>query len=252
MDTIIPKMPEEYKGVETKKTSYTKNTPRKWTSEEVEWCLKLKERGFTNKEIATSIGREEVSTSIKLKRVTKKDDTYNKKHLEDKYATNKEYYEFIKPKSLLDVYCGVKKYWSSNYNIKVTTNDVDKNIDSDYNLDSLKLLCKMYYEGNKFDVVDLDPFGSAYDCFDLAIKMAKRGIVITLGEMGHKRFKRFDFVDRYYGINNMDDFTSDNIIEEIKKIGLKNKKLLKVFSKKDWQGISRVWFYIEQFKVIEK
>ena len=62
----------------------------------------------------------------------------------------------------------------------------------------------------KFDLIDLDPFGSAYDCFDLAIKMAKKGLCITLGELGHKRWKRLDFVSSHYGIDNIDNLTLSN------------------------------------------
>ena len=100
----------------------------------------------------------------------------------------------------------------------------------------------------KYDMIDLDPFGSAYDCFDLAIKMAKKGLCITLGEMGHKRWKRLDFVKWRYGINSLDDFTSDIIIKKIQEIGIRNKKILKVFAKRDWQNISRVWFVIKPYK----
>lgn len=252
MERIIPKMPKEYYGEKLKKNEYIVNTPRKWTEEEVKWCLDLRDKGFTAKEIAESVGRELTSVSIKLKRLTKKNDTYNKAHIIDKYDTNKEFFEEFKFKSILDVYCGVKSHWKNNYDVKVETNDIDGNIIADNHMDSLKLLCKMYLDNKKFDLIDLDPFGSAYDCFDLAIKMAKKGLIITLGEMGHKRFKRLDFVRRMYGIDKLEDFTSDRIIEEIQKIGLKNKKVLKVYKKKDWQGIARVWFTIEQYKITEQ
>ena len=100
----------------------------------------------------------------------------------------------------------------------------------------------------KYDLIDLDPFGSAYDCSDLAIKMARKGLYVTLGEMGHKRWKRLDYVKTRYGINNLDDFTSDNLIKKIQEIGIQNKKKLNVFACKDWQNISRVWFVIEPYK----
>lgn len=109
-------------------------------------------------------------------------------------------------------------------------------------------LCKLYSENKKYDFIDLDPFGSCYDCFDLAIKMATNGIAITLGEMGHKRWKRLDFVSKRYGIYNLEDFTSDNLIQKIQQIGIQNKKSLNVFAKRDWQNISRVWFTIDEYK----
>ena len=48
----------------------------------------------------------------------------------------------------------------------------------DYNkvsmLDFSKNIINMSSLNKKFDVVDLDPFGSAFDCFDLAIKIASK------------------------------------------------------------------------------
>lgn len=249
----VPEIPNELVGQFNKGNEYVNSTPRKWTKGEIEWCLKLKEQGYTTKEIAISTGRTEVSVSIKLKRLSKKDDTYNKKHLDEKYKTNDEYIEILKPNSILDVYCGAKKYYNKYLPlIEVTTNDSNKEIESDYTLEALELLCLMYCQKKKFDLIDLDPFGSSAHCLELAIQMAKKGLVVTIGEMGHKRFKRLDFVRRFYGINTLEDFTSDNIIEEIKSIGRKYKKELVVYKKCDWNGISRVWFTIEQIKITEQ
>ena len=249
---MIPKMPEEYKGKELKKTQYVKNNPRKWTNEEIEWCMDLKNKGYTIKEIAKSIDREEISTSIKLKRLSKKDNTYNKGHIIEKYKTNEEYYKYIKPKTILDVFCGEKRFWNNIHNGIVLTNDKDTNIEADYHLDALKFLCKMFYESNKFDIVDLDPYGSCANCLELAIQLAQKGIIITIGEMGHKRFKRLDYVKRFYNIDNLEDFTSDTIIDNIISIGRKYKKELVVYKKCDWKGISRVWFIIKEMKITEQ
>lgn len=158
----------------------------------------------------------------------------------------------MKPKKILDVYCGKKSYWRTNTTSKVVTNDKDIEIVADYHMDALKFLCLQYIENNKYDLIDLDPFGSTYECLDLAIKMSKKGLIVTLGEMGHKRFKRLDFVRRMYGIETLEDFTTETIIKEIQKIGLKNKKILKIHTLKEWQGISRVWFTIEEYKVVEQ
>lgn len=248
----VPIMPKEFIGEEMRKTEYVTNTPRKWTEEEINWCLKLKEEGFSNKEIAESVSREYTSVNIKMKRLTKRDNTYNKEHILEKYNSNKEFYDFLKPKTILDVYCGENSYWKKLHGKGVISNDKDKNIEADYNLDSLKLLCKLYYEGAKFDMVDLDPYGSAANCLELAIQMAKKGLIVTLGEMGHKRFKRLDYVRRFYNINTLDDFTSDKLINEIIKTGKKYKKDLIVYKKCDWKGISRVWFKIENIKITEQ
>ena len=42
---------------------------------------------------------------------------------------------------------------------------------------------------NKFDIVDLDPFGSAFNCFDLAIQTAQKGLIITTT----KKYRIFNY-----------------------------------------------------------
>ena len=151
--------------------------------------------------------------------------------------------------SVLDVFAGAKSAYETYGLKKLVTNDVEISFPTDYNYDALTFCCMQYAIGNKYDLVDLDPFGSAYDCFDLAIKMSKKGLIITLGELGHKRFKRLDFVRRYYGIETLEDFTTDNLVNHIIKIGERNKKKLIPIYVKDWRNIARVYFKIEQLKI---
>lgn len=245
----IPVMPDEFKGKINHGCGYTKSEPRTWTDEEIDWVRSLSSKGYSAKEIAESVGRTSTSVSIKLKRLGKKNNTYNKKHVDEKYAINNEFLEELKPSDVLDVFCGQKNFYKNYDGI---SNDIDTNIDCEYHMDAIKLCCKLYAAGEKFDLVDLDPFGSAYDCFDLAIKMAKKGLVITLGELGHKRWKRLDYVSRYYDINSIEEFTIENLIAHIQKIGLRNKKQLTVFKYKEWQNIGRVWFKIEPVKITEQ
>ena len=240
-------MPDEYKGEFTTNGGYTKTTPRRWTSMEIAWVKNLMEDGFSVKDIAKSIGRSDVSTQIKIKRIGKSSGTYNVEHIDDKYQTNDLFIKHIQPKSVLDVYAGQKSVYDGICD--VTSNDKREDFHTTYHLDSLDCCCLMKYQGNKFDIVDLDPFGSAYDCFDLAIKMAQKGLVITFGELGHKRWKRLDYVSRYYNINSLEDFTLDALISHVQEIGFKNKKVLKVFAKREWRNIGRVWFEIEPYKI---
>jgi len=250
----VPKMPNKYKGKEYGKvdTKQNKKKPhRLWTDEELEWCKQLRKDGYTNKEIAQSVDRTKVSVRIKLKRELKKNGNYNAPHKAKKYNANAIFMEYIKPNSVLDLY-SADSYYSRFDGIDLTTNDINDNFDTDYNLDAHKLICKLYYEDKKYDLIDLDPFGSAFDSFDLAIKMAKKGLIITFGEMGHKRFKRLDFVSRYYGIDNLDDFTIDNLVSYVQEIGIRNKKKLNVRFKKEWRNIARVYFEIEEYKITQQ
>ena len=258
----VPKMPEEYKGKVGKSCGYTLSSPRAYTKQEIEWMLNLKEQGYKVSQIAESVDRTEVSVQIKLKRIGKSENTYNKEHIEYKYQLNTEFFNIIKPKSVLDVYCGENRFWHT-YNenqladtvdkICVTENDINRDIIGiNFNEDALKFISRMYVEGNKFDLIDLDPFGSAYDCFDLAIKMAKKGIIITFGELGHKRWKRLDYVSTHYGIESLEDFTLENMVEHVKAIGRRNKKNLTPVLVGEWRNIGRVYFEIQPFKVVEQ
>lgn len=245
----IPIMPSEYLGGYGKNCGYTTTTPRKWTDKEIEWLKKLIEEGYAQKEIAISLSRSLTSVKTKVKKLSKKENTYNEEHVEEKYELNNLFLEEIKPKTILDLYCGENPFYK---NLNVTTNDISEEIAADYHEDAFKLICKLYYEGKKYDLIDLDPFGSAYDCFDIAIKMAKKGIVITLGELGHKRWKRLDYVGSHYGIESLEEFTIERLIQHIQKIGLRNKKKLTAWDYREWRNIGRVYFKIEQIKITEQ
>ena len=213
----------------------------------------MKDKGFTNAEIAESMGRTETSISIKLKRIGKKVDTYNEKHREEKYATNREFFNAYQPSTILDAYCGTERWWLTNCpQCAVISNDANKEISATYNLPAEKLVAKLYAEDCSFDLIDLDPFGSAYDCFDLAIRMAKKAIIVTFGEMGHKRWKRLDFVRRYYGIENLSDFATSRLIDEFRRIGWRHKKDCVPIIVKEWPRISRVYFEIRPMKITEQ
>jgi len=231
---------------------YTKTEPRKWSIEEIEQLKEEKKVGLSLKEIATRHNRTEVSISIKLKRLWKKNWSYNKEHIEDKYNTNKKFLEIITPKSVLDLYCWERMWWTNNCDCNVYSNDKDKNIYCEYHEDAEKLIHKLWLEWESFDLIDLDPYGSAYDCFDKAIRMSKKGIIITLWEMGHKRFKRLDFVRYRYWINDLDSFTVENIVKKIQDIWMQHKKKLVPIFTKEWNRIARVYFKIEPIKITEQ
>lgn len=243
------KMPEEYKGDYLKKRGGSISSPRKWTKDEIDWVKKGRDEGYSIKEIAESTQRTETSVALKLKRVSKSNGKYNPEHLADKYSANKEFIEITNPKTLLDVFCGENNFYKNHYSdIKVTTNDKDPEVESNYSLDYLKVLCKLYSENNRYDVVDLDPFGSAYDGFDLAIKMANKGLVITFGELGHKRWKRLDYVQNRYDISSLEEFSLEKMIEKVVAIGKRNKKKLTPVITKEWRLIGRVYFLISEYK----
>tara|TARA_R100000808_G_scaffold557_1_gene2837 strand:+ start:50 stop:415 length:366 start_codon:yes stop_codon:yes gene_type:complete len=107
----------------------------------------------------------------------------------------------------------------------------------------------MYYDGKKFDLIDLDPFGSAYECFDLSLKLVKKGLIITFGELGHKRWKRLDYVKRFYNINTLDEFNLRNLMKQVDLIAAQNKKTLRPMYVKEWRNIARVYYKVEELKL---
>lgn len=241
-------LPKEFYGKPVKSGDARKGASRSWTPKEEDWAKYLREEGLSMIDIAKYLEREPISVSLKLKRLAKKDDIYNEVHREDKYEHNEKFYNEILPVTILDLYAGEKSYWEQ-FTHKVIANDITPYKNNSYSEDALKLLGYLYYADERFDLIDLDPFGSAYDCFDLAIKMAKKGVIITFGEIGHKRFKRIDFVSRYYGITNFEDFTIENLIKEVVRIGHRNKKELIPTIVREYKNITRVYFKIEQYKI---
>ena len=246
----VPMMPAEFMGEVKKPCGYTKTYPRSWTDKEIDWIFKLKEQGFSLDEISRSVGRTSVSIAIKMKRMGNTERRYNSDHLEDKYAANRTFLEMIRPDSVLDLYGGSRSWWACNSDgVEVVSNDKDTRFNHTYHENAEKLVHRLYYDDCKYDIVDLDPFGSAFDCFDCAVKMARKGLVITFGELGHRRFKRLDFVERYYGIHSLEDFTTGNLVKEVLRIGLRNKKVLVPVIVKEWKRISRVYFAVGKAKI---
>lgn len=229
----------------------TNNVPKKWTKEEINLCLQMKEKGISGKEIAIALDRDFLQVSIKLKRLSKMQMVYNTAHLDEKESSNKRFCELINPNSVLDVYAGLDSWYKKN-NYPVVSNDKNILSNSDFKMDSLDFVYTMYLQNRRFDIVDLDPFGSAYDCFDTAIKLAKKGLIITFGEMGHIRFKRLDFVRRYYQIKKLEDFKIENMINHVIMIGERNKKKLAPVIVKNWNNISRAYFTIGEIKITEQ
>lgn len=248
----IPLMPESYKGAYLKSCGYTKTTPREWTSKEIEYLMMLHEEGRSRKYIAVSMGRSETSIALKLKRQGKVSKEYNKDHVADKYAANEEFFAEINPKTVLDLYAGHSWWKEKMCSPFVFTNDKNEKYDTDTHKPAEMLVHDLYYRKFKFDVIDLDPFGTAYDCFECAIRMARKGLVITYGEMGHKRWKRLDFVRTHYGIESLDEFTTQRLIEETQKIAARYHRELTPVIVKEWKNISRVYYLISPIKVTEQ
>ena len=219
---------------------------RPWTRDEINRMAELSREGYINQQIAEALGRSLASVSIKKKRLQKQNGTYSYRHKKEKDAINEEFINFIKPETMLELYAGDSK------NPISTKNDIDETYETDYHMDALKCACKLYAEGRSYDVVDLDPYGSPYELIDLSLKLAKKGLMVTFGELGHRRFNRVDFVKPRYGIETPAELTLENLIEYIAKRASLNKKVVYTFKKKTWTNIGRVWLKIEENSTLKK
>ena len=239
---MLKKMPDEYKGKTIYSPAYTRsdgtnNGSRLWTKDEEDWVMNLVDEGYTLPKIAESVDREKHSVSMKVKRLKKKRGDYNRKHIQEKYDSNDEFLNLINPETVLDCFCGINRYWKNKV-IKTIDNDINDKIDADYNIDANELMDKLLTDGYKFDIVDIDPFGSAFDFIDNAYNLSTKGLIITLGEMGNKRWKRLDYVSKTYGIDNLDDYTSMTMANWITD----KYSDLKLYKVDDFQNISRLYF----------
>jgi len=219
---------------------------RRWTKEELNTLNKYLDQNKTVKDIAKELKRTETSVHLKIKRLALDNATYNEKHQLQKYLANRKYLNDLKPNSVLDLYAGSKSYYINKVD-SVTSNDKNKSFNTTYNLNAFDLLCKLYLDKATFDLIDLDPFGSAAENIYLATKLANKGLIVTYGELGHKKFKRLDYVSKFYNINTLEDFNLKNLINHTKLIAKQNKKVLEVHTAyMFYAGLGRVYYKVNE------
>jgi hypothetical protein len=221
-----------------------KSEPKKWSKSEIEFLLQYKKDGFSFIDIGKQLKRTDYSCNRKYYKLMKKLDSYNDKHRDLKYKFNEKFLKEVDAKNLLDVYSGGVSWWKKNTPLKVVDNDIAVD-GADYKLDAFDFLYNN--RKKKFDIVDLDPFGSAFDCFDFALQIAQKGLIITFGEIVGRRFNRQDFVEHRYGINYIEDFTTNNLSLYVQQRGMIYRKILTPIIKAEMTNISRVYYKIEHF-----
>ena len=221
-----------------------KSEPKSWSDVEIEKLLELKKNGSSFEGISIALNRTPYSCNRKYYKLMKKLDKYNDKHRDDKYNYKLDFINQVQFDTILDAFSGGVSWWKTNTNLKVIDNDI-KIIGADYKLDAFDFLYQN--RKKKFDVVDLDPFGSAYDCFDLALQIAEKGLIITFGEIVGRRFNRMDFVEHRYDITRIEDFTTNKLSRYIEQRGLIYRKKLIPIIKAEMTNISRVYYRIEKF-----
>ncbi len=217
-----------------------------WSKEEIDKLNTLLNNNVKQSTIAKELNRSITSVQLKIKRLKLKEGTYNEKHQLNKYLANKKYLDYLKPKSVLDVYAGSKSYYENKVD-NLITNDINTDYKTNYNLNAFDLLCQLYLDKVTFDLIDLDPYGSAAENVYLATKLANKGLIVTYGELGHKKFKRLDYVSKFYNINTLDDFNLKNLINHTKLIAKQNKKVLEVHTAyMFYAGLGRVYYKVNE------
>lgn len=222
-------------------------------SDIVNEIIELREEGFSYKHLSSKYGYSEELIKSWISKYKKQLNTYNKDHLEEKYQVNSEFFEAIKPKSILDLYCGRNRFWANNYgsDCKVISNDalVDKEARPDYkmNIRADQLLQAYLLVDKHFDLIDIDPYGSPRDCIEAGIKLADKGLIITFGDFKNccKRFssESKNLFQEFYGINlPKGKVTIDHMAEFVVKLSNYRFKVWGIIS---WKSCDRIYFIKE-------
>ena len=84
-----------------------------------------------------------------------------------------------------------------------------------------------------------------FECFDYSLQIAQKGIIITFGEVGHKRWKRSDFVKFRYKINSLKNFNNKKFVDYVVERALIFNKILIPIFEANFKNLLRVYFEIK-------
>ena len=218
--------------------------------EKIEETIRLKSEGFSNQHIADKLGVGVTRIKDYISEYKKRENIYNQDHLEDKYGLNDDFFHLIKPKSILDVCCGQRKFWADykKFGCNVVSNDCmeDKRAQPDklMTFKAHQLLEAYKLANTQFDIVDVDTYGNPADCLEAAVVVAKKGLIITFGEFKRLRYRFKNVGQKYfkekYGMKmSIEDITINDMADMIINLS-KNK--FKVWKIGDWRYCDRIYF----------
>lgn len=204
--------------------------------------------GFTIQNLEETFGKDKEKIKKLLKKYRKDINEYNSDHVYEKYELNERFFNKINPKTILDAFCGVSRYWATEYSgaASVISNDnmLDPNAkpDDGYTYNAKTLLKKFYKEGVFFDLIDIDPYNSSKDYIDLGFELSKKGVIFTFGEFPRvKRYhkKYLNYFRKNFGIDSSsDDMTIEKFSEYlVERSGGK----FKVFGIGEWKTCCRIY-----------
>ena len=211
--------------------------------------IELKEEGFSYRHLSKKYGYSEELIKSWVSKYKKQNNTYNSDHIEEKYEINKDFFEAIKPDTILDLFCGRNRFWANNYGskCKVISNDnlKDRKADPDYKMtmNADQLLQAYLVVDKHFDLIDIDPYGSPRECIEAGVKLADKGLIITFGDFKTKKRFSSDIQNLFYetyGINlPKERITIEHLANFVTK--LSNDKF-KVWGYVNWRYCDRVYF----------
>ena len=130
--------------------------------------------------------------------------TFSKKEGQKKFKLDKDFFQYLKAKSVIDAFAGTCKTYPKEVTL---SNDINKAVKATYHMDANKFLNSLTQTA---DLVDLDPFGCCNNCWEQGIRLANRGIIITYGEVKVWRYhcKDYEYWGKILGENLKDYATS--------------------------------------------
>lgn len=115
------------------------------TKERKNELILLFNQGFTHEKIAEHFGTTQAYIENQFWEIRKLENTYNLEHFEDKYTTNKLFKREIKPRTILDPFCGTKKFWETTYRgLTVISGDSGQRVKADIKCSAQDLLTVFY------------------------------------------------------------------------------------------------------------
>ncbi len=251
--TITSKLEEAF-GEKVSSNNYAPS--RTWSKEDIDSLIEYKSMGYNDRQIARKLNRTQEAIRGMWRKNKRKVVGSNIPGIEDKPKYNSMFLNDIKPKSIFDGFAGETSFYeeySLIKNVTLISNDNDPAYATShtYNEDAELLMAKLFGHKQKYDLVDIDTFGSPFDYIRLGIKLAKKGIIITFGEFYTKQFgENNDHIDRCYNIKSIEDLTIESLIEEVKRMGRQCLKTLneKYIIHNKHKTNYRVYFEIETYK----
>jgi len=117
-----------------------------------------------------------------------------------KYDADRAFAKEIQADTIVDAFAGDSRKYSPLKNVNwIITNDIDQKCKTDFHLPADRFLAQMYGEARNVDLVDLDPYGSCWDCLPTAVKLARKGLIVSYGDFSNWRYKRWEIIQYQLG-----------------------------------------------------